>query len=189
MPDKPLLFVHIPKTGGASIRHAMALRMLNSSKHAEIHEPLFSLETHNNLSDFYKFCVCRNPYTRTYSAYKHLLRFMALPKSNEAPITFNQFLRTVRLNPYHIKTNTPFTFLPQSFYVFDSACKINLDRVFRFEKLNELEDELGFRLSRLNTGNYPAEELEEALTTENISLVNHIYKEDFAIFEYPMMSG
>lgn len=200
MPDKPFLFIHIPKTGGTSVYSAMGPHSWDHlpPPFTERHEPLFSLENRNKLSDFYKFCVCRDPYTRTYSMYKHLLRYMDLSTFHEDPLSFTQFLHSIRYNqhqkfakynPYHRKTTTPFTFLPQSFYVFDSACKMNIDRVFKFEKLNELEDELGFKLGKLNSGNYPAEELEKALTAENISLINHIYKEDFAIFEYPMMSG
>jgi hypothetical protein len=121
---------------------------------------------------------------------------MEIAGGGEDPVTFNQFLTTVRysqhqkfarFNPHYRSVSTPFTFLPQSFYVFDSACKLNIDRVFKFEQLNELEKELGFTLPTLNAGKYPTEEVTGAMTPENIALINYIYKEDFEVFGYPYL--
>ena len=64
------VFVHIPKTGGSSISHI--LNKIEGTESIKTHGSI--LEVKDNISDYYKFTIVRNPYTRFMSEYFHQIR-------------------------------------------------------------------------------------------------------------------
>ena len=105
--------------------------------------------------EVYKFCVVRNPYRRTFSYFKHLLRQVDLVKE-----PFEYFLREIKNKVFYQRT--PMYSYPQSLYVLDTDGEIGRDlNIFRFENLEELEDSLKVKLPHTNVGNYTDEDYYE----------------------------
>lgn len=74
------IFIHIPKTGGTSIRHAMYDMDDNSKKkecflHSDVNYSKAYLKRNGEKwNDFFTFSIVRNPYARMVSFYNHLKR-------------------------------------------------------------------------------------------------------------------
>ena len=130
-----ILFVHIPKNAGKSIFSVIDDKWKRSNEFN--HDPLFSLEMMNNIPPFtFKFCICRNPFTRTFSYYKHFIKW----NQYCSHFTFYDFL-------YHIKKKiifdiTPMILYPQSFYIYNLKGEIGV-KIFRYEILREVEKIVG----------------------------------------------
>jgi len=174
--EKLFLFVHIPKTGGTSIRSIIKDNWNRSYPY--FHDPLFNLQLLNDIGDnIFKFCVVRNPYTRTFSYYKHFLRNN--PQFNNW--NFETFL-------YHLKKkvyfkNTPMIGYPQSFYVYDLNGDISLN-VFNFENLVKLEKVLDRKLPILHNGGYNVDDYYQSYSKKNIETVKEMFSIDFDNFNY-----
>lgn len=173
-----LLFVHIPKTGGQSV-----FSIINDEWNRCFpfnHDPLFLIEKNNQIeSGVFKFSIVRNPYTRTFSYYKHFL--------NQYPEyyqwSFERFLFSIKNKTFFIRT--PMILYPQSFYILNSKGEIGLN-IFKYEKIDELQKTLKFKLPHLNKGNYNKTNYYEAYTTQNIKLVQEIYRTDFELLDYSL---
>lgn len=194
MIDKPILFVHVPKTGGTSIKSVLRNRYtwnIPPGPQRPEHDPLFILEKYNDLSKFFVFAVVRNPFTRAYSYFKHF------QKQNNSDVTFEQFLDHVRRRRQSVLENhdavnlkrdrTPFIVYPQSFYLFDLKGVMSIDKLYRYEKMSELEQDFGISLPKMNVGSYSKEDYYRAYNQTNIDLVKHIYLEDFINLQYSIL--
>jgi hypothetical protein len=73
--------------------------------------------------------------------------------------------------------------LPQSFYIIDNG-SLQVNRLYRFENLKELENELGWTLGFYNLGNYVVESYMEDYTEKAIDMTQELYSSDFINFEY-----
>ena len=90
-------FVHIPKTGGTSL--SKVLGNIPNTTNPAGHDSLRIIET--NLSEYFKFTLVRNPFTRIASAYFHEIR-------KTGYMTFESFLKNS--NEYDL------WFLNQTYY-------------------------------------------------------------------------
>lgn len=191
MIDKPILFVHVPKTGGTSITSVLKNRYnwkVPPGPPRPHHDPLFILEKYNDLSKFFVFAVVRNPFKRAYSYFKHY------QKQNNSNANFEQFLDHVRRRRQSVLENhdsveikrdrTPFIVYPQSFYLFDSKGKMSIDKLYRYENMAELEHDFQISLPKMNVGSYSKDDYLKAYSQTNIDLVRHIYLEDFVNLGY-----
>lgn len=173
-----LLFVHIPKTSGSSISKILKEKGLDNWKREwpRNHDP-YSYLKEANLIDHkvFSFSVVRNPYTRTYSCYKQY------NKTNQTTISFIEYLDNIRQKK--ISSITPLLHIPQSFYVMDQET-VQVDRLYKFENLKELEDELGWTLEFYNVGEYIKDMYNNAYTDTAIEIVKKIYEIDFLTFGY-----
>lgn len=175
---KNLLFVHIPKTSGTSILNKLDQSMWKKIMPAG-HDPLFILENNNNIENSFSFCVVRNPYKRTYSYYHHF------KKINNLQCSFLDFLNILKEKHYFKKT--PMIVYPQSFYVYDSSGKIGIDKIYKYENLHKLEDDLNFKLDRLNVGNYNKNDyINDYKCSKCISLIQDLFSVDFFNFGYSL---
>lgn len=195
---KKLMFVHIPRTGGTSIRHVFKDKDY-FFVHPQIssyigHTPAFILETLIQLQDYYKIAVIRNPYTRAYSLYKSFIKqidsIIPYPSLRNNQITFHEFLTYVRLQS---SKQSPVTFnvapnaiFDQSFYIFNSKGKNVIDRIYRYENLKELENDYSIKLPILNTSDSKRlkHDYVDEYTQENIDLVAYLYHRDFQLLNY-----
>jgi hypothetical protein len=192
---KNILFVHIPKTAGASIRHFLVQNNLDNWNRNHIfthHDPIFLLEQNNHLSETFKFSVVRNPYTRAFSHYKHIQTVKNIH------ISFNEFLNYVRINGNirlvnyssndQIKFNEqlPLITYTQSFYLHGLNGEIGVDRVYKFEHINEFESDFNTTLSVLNKGSYDVNEYLSNYDKTNQNLVRLLYHNDFVNFNYSL---
>lgn len=176
-----LLFVHIPKTAGSSIS-----KILNDNKldnwtrgYPRHHDPYFYLRDNNEIDDkVFSFSVVRNPYTRTYSCYKQF------NKANRTDISFMTYLNNILEKK--ISPNTPLLHLPQSFYVVGQEDKIQVTKLYKFEDLKELEDDLNWKIESINVGDYTKDMYAEAYNDIAVDIVEKLYEFDFSVFGYSM---
>ena len=173
-----VLFVHIPKTAGSSISKILKEKDLDNwiRKWPRHHDPYSYLKEANQIDkSVFSFAVVRNPYTRTYSCYKQY------NKTNQTDIPFAEYLDNIKQGK--ISTISPLLHIPQSFYVMDQDV-VQVDRLYKFESLKELEEDLGWTLGFYNIGNYVVESYIEDYTDEAIEMVKDFYNSDFINFAY-----
>ena len=173
-----VLFVHIPKTAGSSISKILNEKNLDNWKREwpRHHDPYSYLKEANLIDDsVFSFAVVRNPYTRTYSCYKQY------NKTNQINISFSEYLNNIKQGK--ISPISPLLHIPQSFYVIDQDI-IQVDRIYKFENLKELEEELEWTLGFYNVGNYVVESYIEDYTDEAIDMVQDFYSSDSINFAY-----
>ena len=197
MQDKSrVMFVHVPRTAGTSINDF--LRQKYPREHSprrnpsySNHDPYYSLVLANNPSEFFKFAVVRNPYQRAYSHYKAFLlklKYNSLSSLSET-FTFNDFLKYKRtlgdalFSPITLNRNN-FSLFDQSFFLLDDCGEITLDKIYRFENLNEFEQDFNTKISHRNKNVYVDNEYVQAYSKENIGLVKSLYLRDFSLFNY-----
>jgi hypothetical protein len=173
-----VLFVHIPKTAGSSISKVLDENNLDNWKREwpRHHDPYSYLKEANLVDErVFSFAVVRNPYTRTYSCYKQY------NKTNQTDISFAQYLDNIKQGK--ISTISPLLHIPQSFYIMDQD-DLQVERLYKFENLKELEDELGWELGFYNVGNYVVESYIQEYSDEAIKMVQDFYSSDFINFGY-----
>jgi len=173
-----ILFVHIPKTAGSSISKILDEKNLDNWKREwpRHHDPYSYLKEANLVDEkVFSFAVVRNPYTRTYSCYKQY------NKTNQTDISFAQYLDNIKQGK--ISTVSPLLHIPQSFYIMDQD-DLQVERLYKFENLKELEDELGWELGFYNVGNYMVESYIQDYSDEAIKMVQDFYSSDFINFGY-----
>lgn len=157
-PRHRILFVHIAKTGGTSIREALArlhwtdpyavpLHLVNALSRALKHRTGAKLPRHAKAiaayecigepfwSQLFKFTVVRNPWDRQVSSWHHLMRLPAAPTHRLS--TFEDFLRFTfdpeRPYQYYFDVQSQV----QAHYILDHEGRPLVDFVGRFERLHE----------------------------------------------------
>ena len=190
---KKVLFIHIPKTAGTSVRQFLIQNNLETWKRNPIftfHDPLFLIEQSNQLSDTFKFTIVRNPYTRAFSHFKHI----QINKNFDG--TFNDFLNHIRMNGHVWLTGIshndqtrfnqifPLISFRQSFYLYDVNGNLSMDKIYKTEKLIDFETDFDTKLQHLNSNSYAQEEYLKAYNSTNKNLVKTLFIEDFINFDY-----
>lgn len=173
-----VLFVHIPKTAGSSISKILNDNGLDNWNRAwpRHHDPYSYLKEVNPIdSSVFSFAVVRNPYTRTYSCYKQY------NKTNKTDISFIEYLENIKQNK--ISPISPLLHLPQSFYIVDDQT-VQVNKIYKFENLKELEDDFGWTLGFYNMGNYMVESYVEDYTEKAVEMTQYFYDSDFMNFGY-----
>jgi hypothetical protein len=180
----PFLFVHIPKTGGMSIRKLLIekfgyqVKTYNSEAGPDLHDTLFQLESLNPTSpETFVFAVCRNPYRRAYSYYSYFLKEGNLPEC-----TFEQYLRDIDSTPLNKFRQDHF--MQGRWLITQHAYPKRY--VYRFENLSEFETQFGCVLPHENASDFGVQRYLEAYTPDSKKLVENIYWEDFITFGYPL---
>lgn len=176
-----VLFVHIPKTAGSSISKILNDNSLDNWKreYPRHHDPYFYLKDNNTIDEkVFSFSVVRNPYTRTYSCYKQF------NKANRTDISFITYLNNILEKK--ISAHTPLLHLPQSFYLLGQGNKIQVTKLYKFENLKELEQDLNWKIDSYNVGDYTKDMYRDAYTDIAIDIVEKLYVLDFSVFGYSM---
>ena len=215
-----VVFVHVPKNAGTAISHFLS--PLTTYRDQEIggtalghaassyYMNRFGLAKHSTalrireamgfdtFQAYSSFAVVRDPVDRVHSIYRFLqrwLRWRELPAyTGHAPVfdaygDVNDFVRSEMF-----QTDGPgLIFRPQSTWVCDESKEIMVDRLIRFEKLQQGIEELVEELD------LPADRLESRLTVRNesrsgpsdalldarsIAIVHERYASDYGIFGY-----
>ena len=180
----PFLFVHIPKTGGVSIRKFLVetfgynVKTFAHEGGADLHDTLFQLEHLNPTSpDNFVFAVCRNPYRRAYSYYHYFLK-----QGMISPITFEEYLKDIDKTPYNQFRQDHFM---QGRWLITQR-DYPKRYVYRFENLKEFEMQFGCKLPHENSSGFNLDEYKQEYTADSKQLVEDIYWEDFITFGYPL---
>lgn len=180
----PLLFVHIPKTGGTSVKIALRengiadnwIRQTPPEKYLWGHDPFYSLQKDNNLDGAFKFSVVRNPYEWIYSFYRFIMQINLHNYKS-----FENFIDLLESSQNkHMSRNRQ----GQRYYLKDLQGNVSLDKIYKFENLGELEKDLNISLPFINKGQYHPEDFFNDYKPKNIDRIRKIFEEDFSILGY-----
>ncbi|MFW6026019.1 MAG: sulfotransferase family 2 domain-containing protein [Candidatus Woesearchaeota archaeon] len=187
------IFIHIPKTGGTSVRNTLnpfcnTVKDLNDSetnktktKHIKARElkKLLPKETWNK---YFKFAFVRNPWDRITSIYKFNIEHQQPGYKDYKEKDFASFLEMIyQGKKVHISE-------PQKDYVCDEKGNLIVDFVGHFENLDKdfkyICKKLGIRkkLKLLNPSNHEYYKKMYNKTTKK--MVNSLFKEDIEFFNY-----
>lgn len=183
--DKKLLFVHIPKTAGTSIQKCI------NKKYGDFgwkrtwwmdHDPFHVLKQNNVIDqNTFTFSVVRNPYTRFYSYYSYLKRNKQ--RFNIDFLEYTKIAKEAIENRDENKKKSLLVKYDQSYYIFENE-KTELDKIYRYENLQELEKDLNISLPNFNVGVYSKEQYNTEYTEEVKDLVRKMYARDFKLLGY-----
>ena len=183
------VFIHIPKTAGVSVSHALFGNGGNT------HAPLAAVQRvvqEDEFDTYFKFTFVRNPWDRLVSAYEYL-RVGVSPDEYDWAMSqkvngfgsFHAFVRWLG----HTGASEGMHFLPQHAHVRTKDSENGMDFVGRYETLEPdlayVAERLGVqaRLPHLNRspGRRPYEEYYDAGTRE---IVGQVYRRDVELFGY-----
>lgn len=209
-PNKNLLFIHIPKTGGSTIESQIKKqtpqRLYSSFNNNKLlKEPYnkislqhqfyttlyhFRHDLNINFDNIKVFCTVRNPYDRIISD----LFFLKLIKKN---FNRDQVYNVIK-NKYLYRHDLDNHNRPQYKYITDKNFELikNIE-IFKIETLDESNDKLnsflGFNIDTKikqnvnNQENY-CHNYSIYLNKKSISLINDFYKKDFELLNYKFES-
>jgi hypothetical protein len=199
LPEQKVLFLHIPKTAGQSVTRFLFeginrpfrlkdnyYSLVNNTKfkldgpehyhHCTLDEYV-KLGLVNNLDQFFKFTIFRNPYTRFVSAFY-------FNQERYKYKTYKEFIVFFENHTHNLRSDLFRHFVTQTWYI-DYNLK-NLDKIFYFEKLNDFisffQNKFKFKnqLSYDNVNNFSHKKLDNY----TISFINEYYKRDFELLGY-----
>jgi hypothetical protein len=205
---KKFIFIHIPKTGGMTVRdrlmkyedrknfyfgfsHSTALGKKVDKAHLPYLDFL-SYEDSKYLNEYFVFCFVRNPYDRFYSAFIQHKHMRKLPDSVE----FNSYVLE-KLDNIRIRYDFYFShFCPQPFFThykkkcipdFIGRCENFENDFIRLEQILDVKIEKKKSVNRRDKedGEY---KYIKYFKPETINLVNNLYKDDFMLFNYRMIT-
>lgn len=202
-PEKNILFIHVPKTGGTVIENELKKKykqfLYNIKRRNNLLDTPYNKSSlqHQFYSTIYKyrdrlnikfdkikiFSVVRNPYNRIVS---DLFWFKLIKKD----FTKNQIYNIIK-KKYLYRSDLDNHNLPQYKFLTNENLDLYEDiKIFKTEKLNECNDELNEYLNvdidikRDNINkNYMV-----YLNKKSISLINKFYDMDFKLFNYEQIS-
>lgn len=178
------VFVHINKTGGTSVAHAINLP---AKRHLTVKNIINEIGV-LNWEQAYKFTVVRNPWDKVVSHYKYRQKTNQTNLA-EHSISFKEWV-IKSYGPVKDKRfyDKPKMFQPQVEWLKDFDDRITIDQIMHFEKINEdfkkVSDHLGLakelpHLNKTVRKNYKAYYDEETK-----KIVEDWFKEDIAYFGY-----
>lgn len=198
-----LIFIHIPKTGGTSIEHALGMHgdnvdigirpYLNQKKNQQTLfgkglQHLTAKAIHrrigeNKFSSYFKFSIVRNPYDRlvSYAAW--------LKEDKDIELSRSEFNEILDKSMSNLRYRYNFMLKPQYKFVYIKN-KLITDQLFRFEQFEDgiklLEKQLK-RTIHIDL-RMPSKHKNYAyyFNKKNITLVRSIYKKDFEYFGYDL---
>lgn len=175
------LFIHINKCGGTSLKRAL-------QPHLDVFIPqnneLIKLSDQESWQDYKKFTIIRNPIDRVLSLQGMLL------KRNKLDISIDEILDIVedesiaynRLSPQPVYIKRHGLPMTHPHYQVYKDGKINVDKYWKLEELNEvlpeIEEYLGRKLDipKLNTSK------KKQATDKEIERIKKVYAKDFEVF-------
>jgi hypothetical protein len=188
--QKKILFIHIPKNAGTSISKSFNMDFF--------HYPYTYYETiltKEQLETYYKFTIVRNPWDRIVSCYSYAtMLYSHFHSPNKTTLydihpdykllknkTFLECVKLLKTDPQKFKHECWF---PQSYWITDSSKNIIVDKIFKFENINELSEKFNnLQIPKINSSNRN-EDFKSYYTEESMNLIHDIYKQDIITFNY-----
>lgn len=194
--ENKLIFIHIPKCGGTSIEAALdtqyelngyGLENKKAIQHYEWKDYKNKLGS-NIFNNYYKFSICRHPYTKVISDYFWLKYTVHFQYDNFQEKTFDQYLNYCEYivkNKLYNLTNVHDHFKPQYTYTFNENNKLMVNELFRFEAFNYIKEFMKNKFNvNVNHLNKKVINKEIKLTLSQKNKIYEIYKKDFTLLEY-----
>ncbi|OEI80502.1 hypothetical protein AST99_08915 [Formosa algae] len=130
---KNFVFIHIAKTGGTSV---ISITGKAHRKHLTVKQVIKYIGQ-KKWDNVYTFAIVRNPWAKVVSQYKFRTKTNK-SKMGDNPIDFKDWVKKVFVEKdkfyYHVR---PLLFAPQVDWLKNNQGEIDLDKVIRFENLNE----------------------------------------------------
>ena len=188
LPNEKVVFVDVPKTASKSIYNYLTENY--DTINAKRHNHCIPKEYQN----FFRFCVKRNPYDRTCTAYQHACNsgldviggvpYKTLIFKNHKHLTLENFLLIENLKEKYIIAYTQAKYHNENTY----------DQILDFEHLQRDFNTLPFinkpvELPKLNSfKNYPKPHWMKIINVKTQLLINKLYAEDFELLGYDMIT-
>ena len=198
--EKRILFIHVPKTAGASLRKTLCYACNGHDLDSMFwHVPIKMYATVFDLSLFFKFGFVRHPVSRLYSTYRFVLSRRTTPWLREwireHYSSFDEFV-IEWLTPTRFKYRLGLIELlwPQTWFVTLDG-KIAVDFLGRHENINEDYQELRELLKKKRGIELPEElprvnvtklkpKKEVKFLPETIERIYQLYEDDFKLLGY-----
>lgn len=198
--DQKLLFCHIAKNAGQTVHLTMA--KMGAMEFCDKHYSMLQLKQLLNDDIFFneciKICIVRNPWDRMISTYFYRKSkcepdFGPIDQWN---LSFNEWIKYIysdeynNLNLKHQGTlnNIKYHFGSSLRWVIDDKYNIMVDKIIRFENLNdeliELFKEFGYNEVFYKNNSTSHEDAHKYYNEESKQLVSEHFKEDIEYFGY-----
>ncbi|PVA06445.1 sulfotransferase family 2 domain-containing protein [Thalassorhabdomicrobium marinisediminis] len=211
------LFIHIPKTGGTSVRSSLehldtrepktlksrAARILGrrlpwQEARFRRHDDLQTVHTVASGVNMFTFAVVRNPYDHAVSHFRHMRTRNRNRRYADQTLnmTLAQFLawreKSAKPISWIENKNLRFATIPSQFDFLTLDGRLAADRVLRLETLNDdfaqLCEDLGLGPIQLPRKNVNKTAANVELDPLSIEIINRLYKPDFDTFGYQQRS-
>lgn len=185
------IFIHIPKTAGTSILHALGRA---SGMHDHLPWYVYYNANPRRYQAYFSFCFVRNPWDRAYSAYRFFCAggngTTDLPMA-ESILNFASFDHFIVDGLGRGRYRSHPTLLPQSNFVIAYDDKVMVDFIGRYENIEDDFKIIADRL-KLTSGlphknqspNSQASWMDAYGSAESIAAIAEIYRQDILIFGY-----
>jgi hypothetical protein len=214
---KKVLHIRIPKNGTHSINNILKEKKLDNwnrtnfvdkktnVKYIFDHDPFYTLKNNNTLlDDVFIFSVSRNPYTRFFSQYKHLVNSYSV-YFNRTFFDFYADVKNKKIHPIYTEPQVKWlskkegNTIPEKILyndVFNVYFKYTdnlnnktiidkrINKFYKIENIKEFEDDFQISLQYRNVSNYSLIEYKKSFTEEIKKFIIDYYKEDFENFGY-----
>jgi len=172
---KDALFIHIPRTGGHSIKEAFGDRVTYLNHHEPLRRDLYV-----KYEKYFKFAFVRNPWSRIASAYHG---WYERCKTSSEIFPYNNFDEYVDI----IVAGKSIIAKPQLWFIFDNNILVNfIGRYENFEQdfkkiveLLNVEVQLGRRLGYFGEYNY-----RKMYNSKTKKLIGDYFLDDITFFKY-----
>lgn len=191
--DKEIVFVHVPKTGGASILQLCLRHGIRIIDHDLRNPNYISLTRYRSLNpNIYSFAIVRNPWDRVVSSY-HYLRKGGIKGEDmlDADRFVNQYRNFTQfvLNAFEAREILDqIHFRPQYKWISDERGVI-VDMVGRFEKLQTSFSKWcvaiglpNYKLPHVNRSAHRS--YKEYFNEQTIEVIRKNYRKDIELFKY-----
>jgi hypothetical protein len=197
------IFIHIPKNAGTSMSKNLLLKYPSGNilwgterkgknigiDKGHLYNYVIGNYINSNILKGYRtFCIVRNPYNKVYSAWNYL-------RSRYKYGNVNEFIKN-KLNESFIygleiiKDDARVHYRPQYTFVYDGSDEKYVNFIIKYEQMNEDIKELNsrFNLNIPEFGVNTDRDYIKFLNNESIEKINKLYKKDFKLFNYKMLS-
>lgn len=181
-----VVFIHINKTGGSSVKNALKLPRGHRTALEEIQNI-----GREEWDKRFTFAFVRNPWEKVVSHYHFRVKTNRTNLA-EKKISFKKWVKLTygEQDPHYY--NNPKMFQPQIKWVSDEQGNILVDQIYRFEKLNEHFDELCRQLNIKAKLPYLKKSKHVHYSTyyddESRQIIEEWFAEDIEKFEYTFTS-
>ena len=195
------ILVHIPKTSGQSINTAMnpadprmkEIKLPDAPFHHHWTAGEIKRAFPKEFESYFKFAVVRHPLDRIVSEYSFYKtgrmgnKFRYWGRSLVPTLTFSQFISDVKDHCWdHPEHGIRCRYYPQVNYLYDGEGNLMVDKVFRFEDRQEIDDFIfktsGKKVIKRNRSTH--DHYLSYYTRETLEVAQTLYKEDFDTFGY-----